>query len=329
MTDSNSVGVVNVGSLGAYEFCPRAGLISCLQKKPDDEDDLPERRYLGFQPSLELDVLYRNIATLRSRFRAGLILCAFCWAVAAIGYLTGRLYLLMPGLAASILPILLQAFSVVEILSLWLSLYRYNKAKPHRLELEERALAPVFWWDLLKAGYESVSPGNNFHSPDIELAGKPFRYLRWRSEVIPVIGSRSKEVKVRTSHRVRLAAYQLLLESAGVGRCEWGIVISRKTLHGFAIRITDSDRKRANMTKNALQEAAQQFEALGVAPAPGHAHACAGCSKGRPRRYRSAATATKIEQRVLDPFIVDNCHCECGDVFQWQPPHKFTKAFGT
>ncbi len=87
-------------------------------------------------------------------------------------------------------PLLLSPWAGLRIYQLWVSTEREREAKDARPDEPDPRQAkpqPVHWWSLLKAGYDSSVPQQDYQHESWGLVGRPWRVLRRGRNVVPVI----------------------------------------------------------------------------------------------------------------------------------------------
>ena len=71
------------------------------------------------------------------------------------------------------------------------------------------------WWSLLKKGNALSNDVNvEYRDEELGLCGRPFRIVSYAGTRIPVIAHHEELESPKPYHRVRLAAYALLIEHA-------------------------------------------------------------------------------------------------------------------
>ncbi len=190
------------------------------------------------------------------------------------------------------------------------------------IDLDHRIGQHCNWWGIQRAGFQPASLPDNLYSQELRLAGQPFRILRFRGAVIPVLASRSKEEKTGTSHVSRLAAYCLLIEAARIGKAEWGVVLNKRTYACTAIPISPADKAKAKKLIDQLRGYIADHKQRNSSPPTGHENACYGCVLGKPRKYIPGQSETRCGELRIASKVVGGQHSDCGDFFHWQPPHR-------
>ena len=318
---------VRVRTLGEFVFCPRAGLLSHASA---DEEDEPtdERMNLNFLPEYSLTLIDEELADRLRRLAR--------WAAWA----AGGLVLAAVAHAKGLPPVVALALAVPTLLCVWESLRTLSAvatlAARRREALAATPAEPpadladdvrVRWWELLKAGYESVPYLEPLRDDALALAGKPWRVLKRGSRRIPVVrlpadNYHAGRFWVYDQHRVRLAAYARLLAGCEGGETPYGVVLFGGSAEGVAVpTLAGADlAARLDDLRHALD-----LHRMGVpAPPPATPAVCSGCPLGRPRAVTAADRRDEALGRTLHVVPGPDgrtYHSECGDAFGWTPPH--------
>jgi hypothetical protein len=185
----------------------------------------------------------------------------------------------------------------------------------------------VRWWDLLKAGYESVPYLEPLRDEELALAGKPWRVLKKGSLRIPVIrlpadNYHAGRFWVYVQHRVRLAAYARLLAACEVGETPYAVILFGGGYEGVAVPVLPEELVRAKLEEF---RRCLDLEWVGVqTAAPPDPRVCSGCPFGLPRAVSAADRRDEALGRRLHVVTGPDgrgYHSECGDRFRWTPPH--------
>jgi hypothetical protein len=164
---------VRVRTLGEFVFCPRAGLLSHAS---EDEEDEPtdERMNLNFLPEYSLTLIEEQLAFhLRQLWR---------WVI----WTAGGLFLIAVGSTNGLPTVVPLALAVPTFLAarvMLRELAAVNTLNDRRREaLAATPTEPpsdlqddlrVRWWELLKAGFESVTYLEPLRDEELALVGKP------------------------------------------------------------------------------------------------------------------------------------------------------------
>ncbi len=318
---------VRVRTLGEFVFCPRAGLLSHASA---DEDDEPtdERMNLNFLPEYSLTLIEEQLAVQLRRLAH--------WAA----WSAGGLFLVVVAVWNELPPVVPLALAVPTILCVWKSLQALSavvtlgdrrrdalSATPTEPPVDLTDDVPVRWWELHKAGFESVPYLEPLFDEKLALAGKPWRVLKKGSLRIPVIrlpadNYHAGRYWVYEQHRVRLAAYAALLAACEGGQTPYAVVLFGGSYNGVAVPVIPVEAIRAKLDE---LRRALDLEKMGIpTPLPTNPNVCSGCPLGRPRVVTAADRKDESLGRKLHVITGPDgraYHSECGDRFRWTPPH--------
>ena len=323
---------IKVRTLGEFVFCPRAGILAAEKEPAEDEaDDDPIR--LDFLPEYSLPVIEEQLALhLRAlgswggRVAGLLIAMAVAWFVGwTLAVVIGAVVLLWLGrrLGQEIRSVLTLADSRRQAIAA-------EAKEPPENATNQTA---VNWWELLKAGFDSIRLQESLRDEQSKLAGRPWRVLRKGSLRIPVIKIGEDFYEggrywIYPQHEIRLAAYAHLLAACEGGEVPYGIVLFGSTYEGVAIPIT------AQLNEQFLVKRAEfdrTFAAAKKADPPDEPDAgcCSGCIHGKPEKANADLVQIQTE-KVHGRTGRDGqlYHSECGDRFEWIPPHAQAKKKG-
>ncbi len=318
---------VRVRTLGEFVFCPRAGLLSHASA---DEDDEPtdERMNLNFLPEYSLALIEEQLAVQLRRLAR--------WAACA----AGGLFLVVVAVWNELPPVVPLAVALPSMLCVWKSVQALSAvtalsdrrrealaAKPTEPPADLTDDTPVRWWELLKAGFESVPYLEPLCDEKSALAGKPWRVLKKGSLRIPVIrlpadNYHAGRYWVYEQHRVRLAAYAFLLAACEGGRTPYAVVLFGGSYDGVAVPVLPAAAVVAKLDE---LRRGLDLDRMGLpTPLPTNPKVCSGCPLGRPRGVSAADRNEAALGRKLHAVTGPDgrtYHCECGDRFAWTPPH--------
>lgn len=334
--DPKGLPVINTHSLGKFEFCRRAGLIALASGDRDESDESGRTPRLDYLPRFDIDQMKSLMGKLQDEMiRVGAPLSLGIVVLLLVGHFFDPWLAGFIGLAA-LLP--------ARLLYLYLSDYREIV---RRILLEEDAdvmeeeidvsmgFQKFAWWSLLKEGNALSNDVNvEYRDEELGLCGRPFRIVSYAGTRIPVIVHHEELKSPKPYHRVRLAAYALLIEHAeDIEPVPWGIILEPHSMQAMAVRLGDEDKKHARKLVTNFQQVVGQL-AFGTTPAEPEPSFCERCPYGRPRLYRAGRSDTKLYGKRLRPQIsLDrgkrSYHSTCGDRFEWVPPHElaFKKGF--
>lgn len=330
MTQQQTLPPIDVTSLGSYVFCIRAGILAYNQQGLEvDQEEGPRKPNLGYLPDF-------SIAELEERFRAACPSFILHGVVFFIGFLivsviarVGSTSLWMLILLAFI-PVAWQATTDgLLVLSILVELARYKTASPYTLDPSAKEPIQVSWYDLVKAGYIPVKPGARLDDPELNLTGKPWRFLQNTDGVrIPVFNYTGQNFKVRQSQVMRLALYSHLNRvMMGGSKSDWGILLDVKSKRCFAIPIDDHLRTRAILELSLFSKTLKS-DRMGIkTPIPVGAP-CKNCPFGQPRIYVEGESETVFFSGPYGACTEKGrrgqlVHSDCGDKFEWRPRHKY------
>lgn len=310
MEASGSDPWLGVHVLTEFVFCPRAGVFmyEAPEEDPGEEILAPS---LDYMPRYDLRRIEDALEEVKRRIW-GLFLIAM-----GIGAATGVLtWIVHPEVVwlgiAGLLAVrwkLPPHFKRALILA-----WRQREcllAEPREPDLDSKEIQPVNWWELLHAGFRSIPYKDNLVDDNWRLAGRPWRVLRRGSERIPVFRKRRGDTKIHRQHIVRMVAYCHLLCVAEAAESPYGIVLFGDSHEGVAIPNSPGMRKVFHDelvdARSVVQWAEEDDELTG----PENESRCWRCRLGR-------------------PFTEDGLsyHSDCGDRYDWIPPHQKAWAKG-
>ena len=277
---------VRVRTLGEFVFCPRAGLLSHASANEEDEPT-DGRMNLNFLPDYSLTLIEEQLAVQLRRLAR--------WAAWA----AGGLFLVVVAASNDLPPAVPLALAVPTVLCVWKSLQALSAvvtlgdrrrealaATPAEPPADLADDTPVRWWELLKAGFESVPYLEPLFDGELALAGKPWRVLKKGSLRIPVVrlpadNYHAGRYWVYEQHRVRLAAYAVLLAACEGGQTPYAVVLFGGSYDGVAVPVLPAAAVIAKLDE---LRRGLDLERMGItAPLPGNPNVCSGCPFGRPR----------------------------------------------
>lgn len=341
---------IHVSSLGAFEFCPRAGIIAFKsQEKSGEVQEEYRIPNLNFLPLFDRELLQEELqlvwqklwvawATTSGSFVILWIITRFISTTLAI--------FLFPALAIAAVYALQQTYVYAFIK---IELYRYEHRPAIILGQSHDHAIPIDWWGLVKAGFSPLKPEASYFDEDLGLSGKPWRFLKGNTnECIPVIAHRGEQSTYSGQHLLKLAAYCHLLHKEQHAVSEWGIWLNYETRKGFAIPVramlkdwtTVEDWEASidgveNLIEKQLANKLEEFRKAIETRRQGqdvlipHASCCLNCPYGKPHlfvinqsetRYPGTGAIGALPQMGNHRRMV---HSTCGDEFQWLPPHRY------
>jgi len=319
---------VRVRTLGEFVFCPRAGILS--QASADDDDEpADERMNLDYLPEYNLALIEEELAVQLRRLAWWAV-----WSLCALFFFGASWWNDLP-------PILTWALAGPAVLCVWKTCQTLAAviilSDRRREALSAKAIEPpsdlkddhrVDWWELLKAGFESVAYLEPLRDEEWALAGKPWRVLKKGSLRIPVIrlpadNYHAGRYWVYEQHRIRLAAYAHLISECEGGQTPYGVILFGGSTGGVAVPILSVD-----VVVNKLDDLqrALDLERMHIpTPIPTDTKVCSGCPLGAPRVLTASDRNDAALGRKIHAITGPDgkaYRCDCGDRFKWIPPHR-------
>lgn len=317
---------VSVHAIAEYAFCPRAGLLAYENKRADDDDEPPAFDIL---PRFELEAIEKALVEKKQEF---VKLLYIFLGLAIGGPVAGKfqqpaiLVLLGVGMVFLSYRILRIAWDVVELL------------KRRQQALSSRCLEPdpysedmqsVNWFGLLNLGFESQRLQDSLRDPDWRFDGRPWRILRRGSLVIPVFRTRSVQEAPHDQQLAKIMAYCRLVRACFGPECPYGIILTGEDYSGFVVPNHPRYRKRFHDSLVALRQLALAADNRSEGNVPPNERACVGCPLGEPRSVslglRVHRFGAPVPVRRVGQSEGKDYHCDCGDRFEWKPPHERTR----
>ncbi len=324
---------IDVTSLGSYVFCKRAGVIAYKQQGLDlgrkEEPRIPNLNYLPDFSVEELRVSFESVLPPFMRYTVasvgGLIMV---WLIARFGSVSLSFLILL-----ALLPVVWKALTDgLMLLSILAELARYKKASPAILNPSATEPVPVKWYGLVKAGYKPIKLRGRFEDQESNLTGQPWRILQTTDAVrIPVLNFTGDDFQVRDSHIMRLALYSHLCQVCMPGsKSPWGILLDVKSKRCFAIPIDDDLRFKATLDLGFFSQVLLDDRRYKKSPIPVPSP-CTNCRFGKPRSFVPGESETVLFAGAIGAFTQAGrggqlVHSDCGDEFQWLPPHGYWQS---
>ena len=330
---------VGVHVMSEFIYCPRAGIVTVDQQKEDTGCEAEVAPALGGLPTHDLNSIHKMLQALREQLAASCVLTGVSAAVVLLGFFAwgfpSLLLLIGTYYAAISLKGLLRDYDILR--------RRLKEAEVAAIKEPDWSLRipqEIYWWSLVRAGFDIVQKQTAILDRDLHLAGKPWRVLQRGARHIPVIKFPTvidpvdprRHGQMSPQARARLAAYAYLTNRVERGQSDWVIVMFGNGFQGIAVPI---DESMMSLFATGLQTARQQLEqyladpTLTPDPARG-ASPCIRCPHGKPDRpegptvFRGVQVASYITQGADGKRY----HCVCGDRFRWVPPHQDAKRLG-
>lgn len=320
---------LTVHALSEFVFCPRAGVLTFETRADQAKEERPAN--LDFALPYTLRELEQSLNHHLNRvWLWGAVTAGALVAIAVIWWLGRELWLVLPAAILLLIARPLQRhLNAVSILSRIRAVALNARASGGDVDFSQDESQPVDWWQLLAAGWVSVSCHEPHRDDEWALSGTPWRVLRHGSVTIPVFKTngvaRDEEPRLFAQHTVRMAGYCHLIEAREGRESPAGIVLFGNTYQGQTI--PNSPQAKAALT-DALASARAildgKDEPLRDPPAE---ELCVGCHWGCPQRFRQFVTETEVAGEVLAVFgtVASDkqlYHSPCGDRFEWVPPHE-------
>lgn len=317
--------LLSVETLAQIVFCARAGVIAHELSLEEESEEVAQHFNLDYAPRFHLagieEALNRLTTSLARWGWAG----AATLVAAGLAFVIGFQLVLIPlGFALMVISwIAAKRINRIVELSDWRGAARDAVPKEPGPTAEQHQR--INWWEVLAAGFDSISAREPYRDDERVLKGKPWRVLRKGSLRIPVIRASNNEQQGAPlpHHAIQVAAYCRLLRVCEGFESPYAILLFGDSWEGLAVADTE-------VLQTSLGDAVKVgAELLADAkshdpPAPRDRLVCAACRFGRPVVYR-------VERG--SPWWADNgrvhgvpkngrtFHSCCGDRFDWTPPH--------
>lgn len=319
---------VSVHAIAEYAFCPRAGLLAYENKRADDDDEPPAFDIL---PRFELEAIEKALVEKKKEFAKLLYVflgLAFGGTIAGNLQQPAILVLIGVGMVFLSYRILRLAWDVVELLK------RRQQALSSRcLEPDpySKDMQPVNWFGLLNLGFQSERQQDSLRDPDWRFDGRPWRILRRGSLTIPVFRTRSSQESPRNQQIAKIMAYCRLASVCFGAKCPYGIILTGEDYSGFAIPNEKPYQTWFHESLVAVRQLALAAENRSEGIVPPNERACVGCPLGEPRPVslglRVHRFGAPVPVRHIGRSDGKDYHCDCGDRFEWTPPHERSRWF--
>ena len=313
---------LNASTIAEFVFCPRAGLLTYESGQQKEDEELPA---LGLLPWYERDAIEEAYA---EKSRALVWLMIF-WAVGLV------ILCLIPLFRSPLFPMVVIAYTVlcsycaIVIHRDWRELGRRlraaNSPSVCNLDLNSKTSQVVDWWGLLNAGYEVREP-KPLKDPEWRVSGKPKRILHKGSMAIPVHHIKNVEGRLSPQHIVRVMIHCHLIGMSEGATVPFAIILFGNSYQGTTV---PNNRKHREQFYDALRRVrAMLLEARTGQADPSEPRTksiCRACPYGRSRPV-SRGERTLSHGHPLTPLRLIRGqsvrHCDCGDRFDWMPPHE-------
>jgi hypothetical protein len=320
---------IGVHVLAQFEFCERAGVISWESSSEDSGEESETLPRLDYLPDYEESQIRERLMSLMKVFwLVSLLLAAGIAAVVGIGWWRLHFAVLCGVPLGCMLYWWFCIVRSVVILRTRLDAAMQAPARePDLSDLREQAFN---WWELRRAGFQVDKIPEPLFDPGYQLIGRPWRVLRKGMLRIPVFRKHRGQSVLHDQQRVRLAAYCHLIECCEGSHAPFGLVLFAGSYD--VLLVPNNEANQALLTKalrhaqTVLANAAEEREIQ----VPSQS-ACASCPLGRPQAIVRLETESPSESmptpvRVSIGVGGGRYHSECGDRFDWIPPHKNSGA---
>lgn len=338
LADNNSPRV-GVHVMSEFMYCPRAGIVTFDQQKEDTGCEAEVAPALGGLPMHDLNRIQKMLQALREQLAFSCILNVVSATVVLLAYLAWGLpvLLLLVGnyYAAIWLRGLLRDYDILR--------RRLKEAETAAIQEPDWSLRvpqEIYWWSLVRAGFDVIQKQAAILDRDLHLAGKPWRVLQRGGKHIPVIkipvpadlDDPRRHGQMSRQARARLAAYAYLVNRVERGQSDWVIVVFGQSYQGVAVPIDESMMSLfATGLQSARQMLAQYLADPTFIPDPARgASPCIRCPHGQPDRPETPTVfrGVQVTSYITQSADGKRYHCICGDRFRWVPPHEDAKRLG-
>ena len=318
---------LGVYALTEFVYCPRAGLCT-FETGHEEKDDIPPLSFFAFNPLYSLAEIEADLEKALNEMTWLLLCGAFS---AGLGFLVSVFFDKLLGLVG-VIPLAWFCYFAANRGMRALHLQRQRKealaAKGSEPNPNSEDVKKIYWWDLLKAGFETQSAQDRLIDEELNFSGKPSRFLRRGNVVIPVWRMGHYSGQLHPQNFIRMAAYcHLVGTSLGAGvECPYGVILFGHGFDGVAIPV--SSQRQAEFL-DALYRAREIIHQAKRRPGP-HAPAptlCAKCPHGEPKKRKPNESDNICNGKTLlvIPAVASDSQCFhslCGDRFRWLPPHE-------
>jgi len=250
---------------------------------------------------------------------------------------------LFAGIVVSLPLLILLAKSwdtLTHIIALVREQARYRAAAEVEIDLLPTEVRRLNWWSLRKAGFDCIKLLDALSAPDGDLNGKPWRILTKGNTIgVPVIRRHQGNSDWGPQHEVRIAAYCDLIEKCQNQSAPFGVILFAGSTECVIIPNTPALQTRCRLALESVQEFLE-IQARGTRiPAAPTDKRCTGCPYGKPREFQRGKSESVFNEKPVTPYTTNSYrpsdgklrgtfHCDCGDRFQWVPPHRDAVKLG-
>ena len=111
---------------------------------------------------------------------------------------------------------------------------------------------------------------------------------------------------------------------------DWGILLDVESKRCFAIPINDQSRLDATLELDFFSQVLADDRENKKIPIP-VSSPCLNCRFGKPRPFVPGESETEVFAGAIGAFAQDGrggqlVHSDCGDEFEWLPPHRYWQS---
>jgi len=329
---------VEVHVLSEFVFCPRAAILA-LESGKDTGDEEQSRG-----PKLDSFVDYsehRFVEALENAW--GRVRLWGTLMAPALLLVLAAWWLHSPFAAVVVsLPLVVLAAKMWETFREIVRLIRefsaFQAATPVEIDLTSTEVREVNWWSLRKAGFDCLKPRDSYQDHAEQLSGRPWRLLIKDTVVrVPVVRKHRGKRDWGKQHVVRLAAYCRLIEACESADAPFGVLMFAGSYDCVLIPNTPETRERLQRALDDARRFIIIHSGGEFAPVAPNDNRCRGCHLGKPRWFVANGSETELDGKKLRPRLTRQpnadkksplYHCNCGDRFDWVPPHEHAVELG-
>ena len=334
--------MIGVHTLSESVFCPRAGIISHQQGKPDSGIDTG---FVDLSYSPDYDVILmrqelREIVKRVENFSLGLIggtLATILFSLSLKPFL-GLLSLVVLAAAATFIVPRLYA-SVMRYRHIKKRLVDFEQKQKQRPQLHDTGVELIPWYSLLKY-FDAEKCHDILKDKELGIQGTPWKLLHHNQVTIPVFFCRPPKSAAERSndptrwlkkqHFVRMRAYCHLIEKNTNQHSSCGVILFAGSLDAVAIKFWQDENAERQLKESVAiaRRTLEDFKEVGTVGVPS-ASPCVRCHFGFPKLYRLDEATVQKNGKPVPPNLhkvrvgrkQKTRHSVCGDFFDWTPPH--------
>ena len=323
---------IGVHVLSEYVFCSRAALIAS-ESGGDTGDEEPN---LG--PKLDLLIDYNEHLFIEAIHQAwgDMRLWVTLMALAVFAVMLAVYFQSAFAAIVLSLPVFILIGecwdTLTHIIALVRERARYRAAPEVVIDPEPTEIKRLSWWSLRKAGFDCNKTPDPLEDPASNQVGKPWRQLKKGSIIIPVIRRRRGNSEWGPQHEVRIAAYCHLIEKCTTGTAPFGVILFAGTCDCVIIPNTNARQVLYDRAFKSVAKFLERQVAGADRPDSPTDSRCIGCPHGKPRLHQQGKSETILNGKPLPACIAKSVgpdeklrgifHSDCGDRFEWVPPHN-------